>query len=171
MRYMTQKNFFGLRFSIERQVESHFWLQGPLNGPRRGVLEKFVLFRYSLTLASIFMMQVDFQKLIKVVYSEQLLDRIEQYQPQAQIDRSHQGEEKRRKEKTLLSTPAKHVLCLKHVLCIVNIQNALIWKLTYSYQLKIVDGLVQYAPGLKINRILLVLIKILILIFKVFTNE
>ena len=60
MRYIMQKIFLDCYSLSKDRSKSHFWLQGPINGARRGVLEKFVLFRYSLALTSIFIIKVDF---------------------------------------------------------------------------------------------------------------
>ena len=60
MRYITQKKNLNCYSLSKDRSKSHFWLQGPINGARRGVLEKFVLFRYSLALTSIFIIKVDF---------------------------------------------------------------------------------------------------------------
>ena len=60
MRYITPKKNLNCYSLSKDRSKSHFWLQGPINGARRGVLEKFVLFRYSLALTSIFIIKVDF---------------------------------------------------------------------------------------------------------------
>ena len=60
MRHITQKKNLNCYSLSKDKSKSHFWLQGTINGARRGVLEKFVLFRYSLALTSIFIIKVDF---------------------------------------------------------------------------------------------------------------